>query len=52
MPLWMAAGLWVSVGGSALLLGAAIPEFQEHDFAGLITVIGFLVAFILTKLEH
>ena len=35
--------------GSALLLGAAIAEFQEDDFAGLITVTGFLVAFILSR---
>jgi len=30
-----------------------IPEaFEEaHDFAGLITVLGFLLAFVLTKLN-
>lgn len=37
----------------AMLADTMIPEaFEEaHDFAGLITVIGFLVAFILTKLQ-
>jgi zinc transporter, ZIP family len=37
----------------AMLSDTMIPEaFEEaHDFAGLITVIGFLVAFVLTKWE-
>lgn len=37
----------------AMLSDTMIPEaFEEaHDFAGLITVAGFLIAFILTKLE-
>jgi zinc transporter, ZIP family len=37
----------------AMLVDTMIPEaFAEaHDFAGLITVIGFLVAFILSKLS-
>ncbi len=37
----------------AMLADTMIPEaFEEaHDFAGLITVVGFLVAFILTKWE-
>ena len=37
----------------AMLADTMIPEaFDEaHDFAGLITVAGFLVAFMLTKLE-
>jgi ZIP family zinc transporter len=37
----------------AMLADTMIPEAfeQAHDFAGLITVFGFLVAFILTKLE-
>ncbi len=37
----------------AMLADTMIPEaFEEaHNFAGLITVAGFLVAFILTKLE-
>lgn len=37
----------------AMLADTMIPEaFEEaHEFAGLITVVGFLVAFILTKLE-
>jgi ZIP family zinc transporter len=37
----------------AMLADTMIPEaFEEaHDFAGLITVLGFLLAFILSKLE-
>jgi zinc transporter, ZIP family len=37
-----------------MLVDTMIPEAFEntHDFAGLITVIGFLVAFVLGKLEH
>jgi zinc transporter, ZIP family len=37
----------------SMLVDTMIPEaFQEtHDFAGLITVVGFLVAFVLSKLE-
>jgi ZIP family zinc transporter len=37
----------------AMLADTMIPEaFEEaHEFAGLITVVGFLIAFILTKLE-
>lgn len=37
----------------AMLADTMIPEaFEEaHNFAGLITVLGFLVAFILTKWE-
>ncbi|MFL6526815.1 MAG: ZIP family metal transporter [Chthoniobacterales bacterium] len=37
----------------AMLADTMIPEaFDEaHDFAGLITVAGFLVAFVLTKME-
>ncbi len=36
----------------AMLADTMIPEaFEEaHDFAGLITVLGFLVAFVLTKI--
>jgi ZIP family zinc transporter len=36
----------------AMLADTMIPEaFEEaHDFAGLITVLGFLAAFVLTKL--
>jgi len=36
----------------AMLSDTMIPEaFEEaHDFAGLITVLGFLAAFVLTKL--
>lgn len=37
----------------AMLVDTMIPEaFQEaHDFAGLITVLGFLAAFVLSKIE-
>jgi zinc transporter, ZIP family len=37
-----------------MLVDTMIPEaFAEtHDFAGLITVIGFLIAFVLSKLQH
>ena len=77
LPVWLQAGFWGLVGGSALLIGAVvgyyatipqraiaagailamiadtmIPEAfeQTHDFAGLITVLGFLAAFVLSKL--
>jgi ZIP family zinc transporter len=38
----------------SMLVDTMIPEaFQEtHDFAGLVTVIGFLIAFVLTKLQQ
>lgn len=37
----------------AMLIDTMIPEATEetHEFSGLITVAGFLIAFILTKLE-
>jgi ZIP family zinc transporter len=36
-----------------MLVDTMIPEAfeQAHDFAGLITVLGFLASFILTKLQ-
>lgn len=36
----------------AMLVDRMIPEAfeQAHNFAGLIAVLGFLVAFVLTKL--
>jgi zinc transporter, ZIP family len=49
----IAATIAVAAGGIlAMLADTMIPEaFEEaHDFAGLITVFGFLVAFMLTKL--
>jgi len=49
----IAATIAVAAGAIlAMLADTMIPEaFEEaHDFAGLITVLGFLVAFILTKL--
>ena len=54
-PNVIAATIAVAAGAIlSMLVDTMIPEaFQEaHDFAGLITVLGFLVAFILTKLEH
>ncbi len=49
MPPWALAGFWGLVAGSALVLGAAIGYFVRVP-AGLITVAGFLAAFVLTKL--
>ena len=49
----IAATIGVAAGAIlAMLADTMIPEaFEEaHDFAGLITVLGFLVAFMLTKL--
>ena len=49
----IAATTAVAAGGIlAMLVDTMIPEaFEEaHDFAGLITVLGFLLAFVLTKL--
>lgn len=49
----IAATIAVAAGAIlAMLADTMIPEaFEEaHDFAGLITVLGFLVAFMLTKL--
>src|SRR3954469_4355768 len=50
----IAATIAVAAGAIlSMLVDTMIPEAfaQEHDFAGLITVIGFLVAFVLTKME-
>ena len=30
-PVWLQAGFWGLVGGSALLLGAAVGYFVEHS---------------------
>ena len=49
MPIWIMAGVWGFVAGLALLLGAAAGYF---NFPGLIIVVGFLVAFVLTKLTE
>jgi ZIP family zinc transporter len=37
-----------------MLVDTLIPEaFEElHEFAGLITVVGFLLTFVLSKLEE
>ena len=46
--------LFVAVGGIlAMLVDTMIPEAfeQAHDFAGLVTVLGFLFAFAPTKLN-
>ena len=53
-PAVVAATLAVAAGAIlAMLADTMIPEaFEEtHDFTGLITVIGFLCAFVLTKLS-
>jgi zinc transporter, ZIP family len=50
----IAATTAIAAGGIlAMLVDTMIPEaFEEaHNFAGLITVLGFLLAFILTKLS-
>lgn len=52
-PQVVAATTAVAAGGVlAMLVDTMIPEaFEEtHDFAGLITVAGFLAAFALSKL--
>lgn len=52
-PQVVAATTAVAAGGVlAMLVDTMIPEaFEEtHDFAGLITVTGFLAAFALSKL--
>lgn len=38
----------------AMLAGTMIPEAFEtaHDFAGLVTVAGFLTAFVVSKLDR
>lgn len=49
----IAATTAVAAGGIlAMLVDTMIPEAfeQAHDFAGLITVLGFLLAFVLTKI--
>lgn len=49
----IAATIAVAAGAIlSMLVDTMIPEAfaQEHDFAGLITVVGFLIAFVLTKL--
>ena len=51
----IAAAISVAAGAIlSMLVDTMIPEaFAEtHDFAGLITVIGFLIAFVLSKLQH
>lgn len=53
-PQIIAAVIAVAAGGIlAMLSSTMIPEAYEeaHDFIGLITVIGFLAAFILSKME-
>jgi ZIP family zinc transporter len=50
----LVAGTTATAAGAilAMLVDTMIPEAFEaaHDFAGLITVLGFLAAFVLTKL--
>ena len=68
VPGWLAAGLFggasanVIAGTTAVAAGAIlamlsdtmIPEaFSDaHNMAGLVTVLGFLLAFLLTKLQQ
>jgi ZIP family zinc transporter len=52
-PAIIASTLAVAAGAIlAMLVDTMVPEAysEAHDFAGLITVFGFLVAFILTKI--
>jgi ZIP family zinc transporter len=67
LPIWLQAGVWGLVAGSALVIGAAIgagailamlvdtmiPEAFEvaQHYAGLIAVVGFLAAYYLSKLN-
>jgi zinc transporter, ZIP family len=51
----ISATVAVAAGGIlAMLSSTMIPEAYEeaHDFIGIITVLGFLTAFLLTKLEE
>lgn len=51
----IAATIAVAAGAIlSMIVDTMIPEAfaEERDFAGLVTVFGFLVAFVLTKLEH
>jgi ZIP family zinc transporter len=53
-PRLIAASIAVAAGGIlAMLSTTMIPEAYEeaHDLIGMITVLGFLAAFLLTKLE-
>jgi ZIP family zinc transporter len=53
-PNIIAATIAVAAGAIlSMLVDTMIPEAfeQAHDFAGLITVLGFLASFILTKLQ-
>ena len=53
-PEWVAAVQAIAAGAIlAMIVDTMVPEaFQEtHDFAGLIAVSGFLVAFALSKLS-
>jgi zinc transporter, ZIP family len=52
-PAWIAATTAVAAGAIlAMLVDTMIPEATEetHEYSGLITVAGFLLAFILSKL--
>lgn len=54
-PEVIATTVAVAAGGIlAMLSSTMIPEaYQEaHDFIGIITVLGFLAAFLLSKMEH
>jgi len=54
-PADLLAGVTAVAAGAilAMLVDTMIPEATEatHDYSGLIAVLGFLAAFVLTKLE-
>ncbi|RYY87118.1 MAG: ZIP family zinc transporter [Chitinophagaceae bacterium] len=53
-PVWTAALVAMAAGGIlAMLSSTMIPEACEeaHDFIGIVTVLGFLAAFFLSKME-
>lgn len=53
-PVWSAALVAMAAGGILSMLSSTmIPEAYEqaHDFIGIITVLGFLAAFFLSKME-
>lgn len=53
-PIWLQALFWGLVGGAALVMLAdtMVPEAYEsaHNYSGFITTLGFMLAFVLSKL--
>jgi ZIP family zinc transporter len=52
-PVWIALVLAVAAGGIlAMIIDTMVPEAFEiaHEFAGMIAVVGFLLAFVLSRL--